>query len=72
MFFRPEEYTAISEGVDDVGFIQCMDIDIGYKDDGIGSLIFDPVIEFAVNAEVHLLRAVRTFRFDGHRQGFSA
>ncbi len=62
MFFRPEEHTFFSKGLDDVGIFQVTEIHVGDKDNRVTVRFRATAIHIAVDLQLHRTFAVGAFR----------
>lgn len=64
VFFRPEENTFLSKGIDDVGILQTAEIHVGDKDNRMAVRFQAAAIHITVNLQLHGTLAVGAFRVD--------
>jgi hypothetical protein len=64
VFFRPEEDTFLSEGINDVGFFQTTEIDLRNKNERAAFLVLAMPIHGAINLQLQRPMTVGTFRGD--------
>ena len=64
VFFRPEENTILSKGIDDVGILQTAEIHVGDKNNGTAIRFLVAAIQVTVDLQLHGTLAMGAFRLN--------